>query len=109
VRVEHIVRPRVRQALRCYEEADACDTKNVEKTRGYGKGRALEGTADLSVCNHNVLAWTDSPYSLLWDSDVWKKAWMWLMIDTFRDFVESQWYCGTLRAVLWCIPRRLGV
>jgi hypothetical protein len=40
VRVEHIVLPRVRQALRCYEEADACDTKKVGTTRGYGKGRA---------------------------------------------------------------------
>jgi hypothetical protein len=72
--VEHVVLPRVRQALRCYEEADACDTKNVEKARGYGKGRALDVTADLSVCSHNVLVWTDSPYSLLWDSEVWKRS-----------------------------------
>jgi hypothetical protein len=25
---------------------------------------------------------------------------MWLMIDTFRDFVESQWCCGTPRGVV---------
>jgi hypothetical protein len=67
VRVEHIVRPRVRQALWCYEEADACDTKNVEKTRGCGKGRAPVVTADLSVCSHNVLPWTESLYPPLWD------------------------------------------
>jgi hypothetical protein len=74
VRVKHIVRPRMRRALWCYEEADACDTKNVEKTTGYGKGRAPDVTADLSVCSQSVLAWTDSPYSLLWDSDVWKRS-----------------------------------
>jgi hypothetical protein len=35
VRVEHTVQPRVRQALGFYEEADACDAKNVETTTGY--------------------------------------------------------------------------
>jgi hypothetical protein len=34
----------------------------------------MEGMADLSVRSHNVLVWTDFPYSLLWDSEVWKRS-----------------------------------
>jgi hypothetical protein len=45
-----------------------------KRQQGYGKGRAAVVMADLSVCSHNVLGWIDSPYSLLWDSEVWKRS-----------------------------------